>query len=57
MDVGNDANLSLLMRNDDKRFTPENSAGPLSGKLAPLRPAKVESHDGTMSALLLLAVR
>ena len=46
MDVGNDAQLSLLMRNDDKRFTPENSAGPLSGKLAPLRPVKIESNDG-----------
>ncbi len=45
--VGNDAKLTLLMRNEDKRFTPENSAGPLSGKLAPLRPVKVESHDGT----------
>ena len=47
MDVGNDAQLRLVMRNDDKRFTPENSAGPLSGKLAPLRPVKGESHDGT----------
>ncbi len=47
MDVGNDAKLSLLMRNDDKRFTPENSAGSLYGKLTPLRPVKVESHDGT----------
>ena len=47
MDVGNDAQLRLLMRNDDKRFTPENSAGSLYGKLAPLRPVKIESHDGT----------
>ena len=47
MDVGNDAQLRLILRNDDRRFTPENSAGPLSGKLAPLRPVKVESHDGT----------
>ena len=44
---GNDAQLRLVLRNDDRRFTPENSAGPLSGKLAPLRPVKVESHDGT----------
>ena len=34
MDVGNDAKLTLLLRNDDRRFTPEKSAGPLSGKLA-----------------------
>ena len=47
MDVGNDAQLRLVMRNDDKRFTPANGAGPLSGKLAPLRPVKIESHDGT----------
>ena len=37
MDVGNDAQLRLVMRNDDKRFTPENCAGSLYGKLAPLR--------------------
>ena len=35
------------MRNEDKRFTPENSAGSLYGKLAPLRPVKIESHDWT----------
>ena len=32
---------------EDKRFTPENSAGSLYGKLVPLRPAKIESNDGT----------
>ena len=30
-DVGNDAKLSLLMRNEDKRFSPEYSAGSLYG--------------------------
>ena len=45
--VGNDATLTLLMRNEDKRFTPENSAGSLYGKLMPLRPVKIESNDGT----------
>ena len=29
MNVGNDAKLTLVMRNEDKRFTPENSAGNL----------------------------
>ena len=47
MDVGNDAQLTLILRNDDRRFTPENSAGSLYGKLAPLRPVKIESNDGT----------
>ena len=37
----------MRLNNKDRRFSPENSAGPLSGKLAPLRPVKVESHDGT----------
>ena len=47
MDVSNDAQLTLIMRNDDKRFTPENSSGSLYGKLAPLRPVKIESNDAT----------
>ena len=47
MDVGNDAQLTLILRNQDRRFTPENSAGSLYGKLAPLRPVKIESNDGT----------
>ena len=47
MDVGNDAQLTLILRNDDRRFTPENSAGSLYGKLVPLRPVKIESNDGT----------
>ena len=47
MGVGNDAQLTLIMRNDDKRFTPENSAGSLYGKLVPLRPVKIESKDAT----------
>ena len=47
MDVGNDAQLTLILRNQDKRFSLENSAGSLYGKLAPLRPVKIESNDGT----------
>ena len=39
--------LVMRLNNKDRRYSPENSAGPLSGKLAPLRPVKVESNDGT----------
>ena len=46
-DVGNDAQLTLILRNQDRRFTPEHSAGSLYGKLAPLRPVKIESNDAT----------
>ncbi len=45
MDVGNDAQLTLTMRNTDKRFTPEYSAGALYGNLVPLRPVKIESRE------------
>ncbi len=47
LNVANEATLNLTMRNADKRFSPEDTAGPLSGKLAPLRPVKIESNDGT----------
>ena len=47
MNVGNDAQLTLILRNQDRRFTPEHRAGRLYGKLAPLRPVKIESNDGT----------
>lgn len=46
MEVGNDAQLTLTMRNTDKRFTPEYSAGALYSNLVPLRPVKIESNDG-----------
>ena len=39
--------LVMRLNNADRRFSPENSAGPLSGKLVPLRPVKIESHAGT----------
>ena len=39
--------LVMRLNNKDKRFSPENSAGPLTDKLVPLRPVKIESNDGT----------
>ena len=39
--------LLIRLNNVDKRFSPENSSSPLTGKLAPLRPVKLESNDGT----------
>ena len=47
MDVGSDAQLTLIMQNMDKRFTPENRTGALYRKLVPLRPVKIESNDGS----------
>ena len=48
MDVGNDAQLLLTMRNTDKRFTPEYTQGALYGNLVPLRPVIIESDDGVI---------
>ena len=40
MDVGNDAQLRLVMRNEDKRFTPENSAGSLAWQAGAAAPGE-----------------
>jgi hypothetical protein len=45
-DDANDSTLRLVLDNSDKRFSPENSASPLAGKVAPLRPVRVQSNDG-----------
>ncbi len=42
-----DSMLELTLNNADKRYSPENTGGPLSGKLAPFRRVKVTSDDGT----------
>jgi hypothetical protein len=47
-DDANDSTLQLVLDNSDKRFSPENGASPLAGKVAPLRPVRVQSNDGTM---------
>ena len=47
MGTASEAFLHVTLKNADKRLSPENSGGPLYGKLAPLRPVKNESHDGT----------
>lgn len=46
-DVAKDAMLRVQVRNEDKRFSPENPASPLNGLLAPHRPIRIQSNDGT----------
>jgi hypothetical protein len=46
-DVAEDSVLKLTLTNTDKRYSPENSASPLTGKLVPYRPVRVQSNDGT----------
>ena len=47
MGTASEAYLHLALNNADKRFSPENSSGPLYGNLAPLRPLRVTSDDGS----------
>ncbi len=47
MGTASEAYLHLTLNNADKRFSPENSSGPLYGNLAPLRPLRVTSEDGS----------
>ncbi len=44
---------TLVMRlyNKDKRFSPEHDASPISEKLAPLRPVRIQSNDGTATRI------
>jgi hypothetical protein len=44
--VADHSSLALVLKNHDQRFSPENAAGPLSGKLVPLRPVRIQSDDG-----------
>jgi hypothetical protein len=46
-DVDNDSVLNLVLSNSDKRYSPENTGSPLSAYLAPFRPVRVQSNDGT----------
>ncbi len=47
MGTASEAFLHLTLNNADKRFSPENSSVPLYGNLAPLRPLRVTSDDGS----------
>jgi len=46
-EVADNSALSLTLRNDDRRYSPEYSGSPLSGKIRPLRPVRIQSNDGT----------
>lgn len=46
-DIADDSMLTLVLNNSDRRFSPEYGSSPLSGKLAPYKPVRVQSDDGT----------
>lgn len=45
-DIADNSVLNLKLNNEDKFFSPENSSSPLFGKIAPLRPVRIQSNDG-----------
>lgn len=46
-DTADNLALSLTLKNDDRLFSPEYSGSPLSGKLVPFRPVRIQSDDGS----------
>ena len=46
-DMADNSVCVFTLSNADRMFSPDNSASPLVGKIAPLRPVRVQSNDGT----------
>lgn len=46
-DAVDNSTLELVLDNSDKRYSPENNDSPLSGKLVPFRPVRIQSDDGS----------
>jgi hypothetical protein len=46
-EIADDSILTLVLTNVDKRFSPENGSGVLTGKLAPFRRIRIQSNDGS----------
>src|SRR5450432_1977754 len=46
-DCADNSMLKLVLNNADKRFSPENGAGVLAGKILPYRPVRIQSNVGT----------
>lgn len=46
-DIADNSILSLVLRNDDRRYSPEYGSSPLTGLLVPFRPVRIQSNDGT----------
>jgi hypothetical protein len=46
-DVAENSTLTLLLDNSDKRYSPENTGSPITGKVVPFRPVRIQSNDGS----------
>jgi hypothetical protein len=45
--MADEATLDIVLENVDGRYSPENGASPLAGKIVPQRPVRIQSSDGT----------
>lgn len=45
-EVADDSQLELVLRNDDRRFSPEYTGSPLYGLLNPFKPIRIQANDG-----------
>lgn len=48
-DTPDDSMLTLVLKNADQRFSPENASSPLTGKLSPFKPVRIQSNDGLVT--------
>lgn len=46
-DTPDDSMLTLVLKNADRHFSPENTGSPLTGKLSPFKPVRIQSNDGS----------
>jgi hypothetical protein len=44
--MADNSTLTLILNNEDKRYSPEYSGSPLNGKVIPFRPVRIQSDDG-----------
>ncbi len=44
-EMADNSTLTLVLYNVDKRCSPEYGGSPLTGKVVPFRPVRVQSHD------------
>ena len=46
-EIADNSTLTLVLNNEDRRYSPEYSSSPLNGKVVPFRPVRIQSDDGS----------
>jgi hypothetical protein len=45
-EIADNSTLTLVLNNEDRRYSPEYSGSPINGKVVPFRPVRIQSDDG-----------